>query len=146
MRLHCLSSHTKWYQPKKTELPYWPSLIFFMPSRGLMGGQRWPVSGVSHQRHHRRDSPAQDRVKLWETQLPFPNLSNLNASDLSKISQISIIIIELDLSNSKAGEIKKSYIIIMYPKRNEKSSIKTIHRLFWASLNYIALVKVFDTM
>lgn len=34
----------------------------------------------------------------------------------------------------------------MYPKRNEKSSIKTIHRLFWASLNYIALVKVFYTM
>lgn len=64
---------------------------------------------------------------LRNSQLPFPNL---NASDLSKISQISIIIIELDLSNSKAGEIKKSYIIIMYPKRNEKSSIKTIHRLF----------------
>lgn len=34
----------------------------------------------------------------------------------------------------------------MYPKKNEKSSIKSIHRLFWASLNYIALVKVFDTM
>lgn len=67
---------------------------------------------------------------LRNSQLPFPNLSNLNASDLSKISQISIIIIELDFSNSKAGEIKKSYIIIMYPKRNEKSSIKTIHRLF----------------
>lgn len=64
---------------------------------------------------------------LRNSQLPFPNL---NASDLSKISQISFIIIELDLSNSKAGEIKKSYIIIMYPKRNEKSSIKTIHRLF----------------
>lgn len=64
---------------------------------------------------------------LRNSQLPFPNL---NASDLSKISQISFIIIELDLSNSKAGEIKISYIIIMYPKRNEKSSIKTIHRLF----------------
>lgn len=49
---------------------------------------------------------------LRNSQLPFPSLSNLDATVLSKISEMSIIV--LDLSNSKAREIKMMFLFRVF--------------------------------